>query len=91
MKTYKTVEKKVKDRIYCDTCGQCCTEYSDEYGTLEAVWGYDSKHDGKRYSIDLCEDCFFETLNFIKEKRRKILGPFNYPYNNDPLEGIQYL
>jgi hypothetical protein len=92
MKTYKTVEKKVKDRIYCDACGQCCTEdnIGDEYGTLEAVWGYGSKHDGTKYNIDLCEDCFFKVVESIKDKRRRVLGPFNYAYDKDPLNGETY-
>ena len=46
---------------------------------------------GTKYNIDLCEGCFTEVLNFIKEKRRKVLGPFNYPYNKDPLDGTEYL
>jgi hypothetical protein len=42
------------------------------------------------YDIDLCEDCFTEVLHFIKDKKRKVLGPFDYPYDHDPLNGKRY-
>jgi len=32
--------------------------------------GYGTKHDGERYEIHLCEDCFFRTLATLKEERR---------------------
>ena len=39
-------------------------------GRLQAHWGYGTKHDGERYEIHLCEDCFFRTLATLKEERR---------------------
>ena len=94
MRTWKTKTTKVVDDVSCDACGKSTTNYSDvgpDYATLESCWGYGSSNDGSKYNIDLCEECFFEVLNFIKEKRRKVLGPFKYPFNNDPLEGVEYL
>jgi hypothetical protein len=94
MRTFKEKTTKVVDDVYCDACGKSTTNYNDigpDYANLESCWGYGSSNDGSRYSIDLCESCFFEVLNFLKEKRRKVLGPFNFPYNHDPLDGIEYL
>jgi hypothetical protein len=92
MRTFKEKTIKALDDVHCDCCGKSTTNAGDpDYATLESCWGYGSTHDGTRYNIDLCESCFFEILNFIKEKRRKVLGPFNYPYDNDPLNGIEYL
>ncbi len=94
MKTWKKKTVKVIDDVNCDCCGKSTINYHDvgpDYATLESCWGYGSVNDGSKYNIDLCESCFFEVLSFIKEKRRQILGPFKYPYNNDPLEGIEYL
>ena len=94
MKTFKEKKIRTVDDIRCDVCGKSTTNFVDvgpDYATLESCWGYGSKNDGTKYSIELCETCFSEVLNFIKDKRRKILGPFNYPYENDPLDGIEYL
>lgn len=95
MKTFKEQLRRVVDDVHCDVCGKSTTNYADyigpDYGTLESCWGYGSDHDGSKYNIDLCETCFFDVINFLKEKRRKTLGPFKYPYDNDPLEGTEYL
>ena len=99
MRTFKEKITKVVDQISCDCCGQSCTKevptiepsFDHEYATIVATWGYFSDQDGTKYSVELCESCFNEVLTFLKEKRRKVSGPFNYPYDNDPLEGVQYL
>jgi hypothetical protein len=94
MRTFKEEIRKVLSDVSCDICGKSTTNninIGPDYATLESCWGYGSKNDGTKYNIELCETCFFEVLNFIKDKRRKVLGPFNYPYNKDPLEGIEYL
>lgn len=94
MKTYKKKTVKVTDKILCDCCGKDCTitepvgDY--EYAELSATWGYFSEQDGIQYDIHLCESCFNEVLGFIKNKRKRVLGPFNYPYDSDPLEGKDY-
>lgn len=89
MKTYKIVKKKVLDKTYCDICGSCCTDENcgDEYATLEALWGYSSRKDGSKYEIHLCENCFDETIQEMKNKRQSYLGCFNYPHDEDPLSG----
>lgn len=94
MKTYKKKLTKVTDKIYCDSCGQDCTvtdpvdEY--EYAELSATWGYFSNQDGLQYDIQICETCFNEVVDFLKKKRKRVLGTFNYPYQEDPLEGKSY-
>lgn len=87
MRTYKKEYREVKDKVYCDMCGLCCTDdnFGDEYANLEADWGYNSSKDGSRFNIQLCEMCFDETLEFIKNSRKEYLGPFKYPYKTDPL------
>jgi hypothetical protein len=91
MKTYKEEIRKAIDKIYCDCCGENCSKDIDhEYAELSATWGYGCKDDGMEYDIDLCEDCFAEVLYFIKDKKRKVLGPFDYPYDHDPLNGRRY-
>lgn len=93
MKTFKDKTIKVIDDVHCDACGKSTTNYINvgpDYASIESCWGYGSKNDGTKYNIELCENCFFEVLNFIKQKRKKILGPFNYPYDTDPLDGIDY-
>jgi len=94
MRTYKTEPKKVVDKILCDVCGESCTitepVVEHEYAELIATWGYFSDQDGKHFNIDLCENCFNDVLSFMKNSRKKILGPFKYPYENDPLKGTCY-
>jgi len=94
MRTFKEKTIKVVEDVRCDACDKSTTNYNDvgpDYATLESFWGYGSEKDGTKYNIELCETCFFDVINFLKEKRREVLGPFNYPYDNDPLEGTEYL
>ncbi len=82
------------DDVHCDVCGKSTTNninVGPDYATLESCWGYGSKNDGTKYHIELCETCFFEVLSFIKDKRKKVLGPLNYPYDHDPFGGVEYL
>jgi len=56
-------------------CAVCSTDtrvpgYGQQFGTLQALWGYGSKHDGERYRVHLCEPCFFQTLAYLREQRR---------------------
>ena len=88
MKTYKKKLTKVVDQILCDCCGTSCTKQCDhEYAELSATWGYCSNQDGTQYDIQICETCFNEVIDFLKKKRKRILGAFEYPYKQDPLEG----
>lgn len=56
----------------CDVCGSHTRVpgYGQQFGTLQALWGYGSKHDGERYRVHLCESCFFQTLAYLQEQRR---------------------
>jgi len=94
MKTYKKKLTKVVDKILCDSCGEDCTitepVHEHEYAELTATWGYFSNQDGMQYDIHICETCFNEVVDFLKNKRRKTLGPFKYPNSIDPLEGKTY-
>ena len=49
---------------------QCPPGYSQQFGTLQALWGCGSQHDGERYQVHLCESCFFQTLAYLREQRR---------------------
>lgn len=93
MKTFKDKTVKVLDSVDCDCCGQSTDTMNmgPSWATLEATWGYGCILDGIKYDIDLCQNCFIEVIEFIKNKRKKILGPFVYPYETDPLKGEQYL
>lgn len=95
MRSFQSKEIKVVDKIYCDMCGQSCTItepcIEHEYAKIEATWGYFSNQDGTQYDIEICESCFNQVLSFIKDKRRRNLGPFKYPYDKDPLEGQSYM
>lgn len=64
IKQLKQVE--VVTDVLCDVCNQL-TQL--EFGTLSANWGYDSKHDGEIYELQLCEKCFFYALATLKKER----------------------
>jgi len=93
MKTFgkKTVEIEYTKSLNCDMCGANCVAFDDflreNYATLQADWGYGSKYDGLKFEVHLCEDCFFYVLDFIRNERNKVLGPAEYPHENDPLYG----
>jgi len=77
--------------VSCDICGKSTTNYPDvgpDYATLESYWGYGSSNDGSKYEIHICQNCFDETLDFLKQKRKSVLGPFSHPFEPDPLEGV---
>jgi len=58
--------------IHCAVCGEATRVpgYGQQFGTLQALWGYGSKHDGERYRVHLCEPCCFQTLAYLREQRR---------------------
>lgn len=58
--------------IRCDVCGDDTRVpgYGQQFGTLQARWGYGSKHDGERYRVHLCEYCFFQALAYLRQERR---------------------
>lgn len=58
--------------VVCDVC-RCSTRLDtggNQFGTLEAHWGFGNAHDGERYELHLCEECFFQTLAYLKQERR---------------------
>lgn len=58
--------------VVCDVCRSSTRLDSGvhQFGTLQAHWGYGSAHDGQRYELHLCEECFFRTLACLKPERR---------------------
>lgn len=58
--------------IHCAVCGTDTRVpgYGQQFGTLQALWGYGSKHDGEPYRVHLCEPCFFQTLAYLRQERR---------------------
>lgn len=76
MKNYTQKLSRVLDSVVCDICGKVCTNdyYLPESATLEAHWGYASKHDGLRFNIDLCESCFFDTTQWMISKHKEYHG-----------------
>lgn len=60
--------------IICDCCGESCKKKLHpkmkefEFATLNASWGYCSDSDGKKYRIELCEDCFYDTIAHLKSR-----------------------
>jgi len=74
MKIFKETTVKKISEIYCDICGECCTEegYGTESATLSAQWGYSSKKDGESYNVDLCESCFDATISFFKKRKKEL-------------------
>jgi hypothetical protein len=58
--------------IHCAVCGTDTRVpgYGQQFGTLQALWGYGSTHDGERYRVHLCEPCFFGALSYLRQQRR---------------------
>ena len=58
--------------IHCAVCASNTRvpDYGQQFGTLEALWGDGSKHDGERYQVHLCESCFFGALAYLRQERR---------------------
>lgn len=71
----KTIE--VIDDIECDICGKTCKDHMENFenASLTAYWGYSSKKDGQQYDIDICENCFDKTLEFLTKLKGKIISP----------------
>lgn len=91
MKLYKKIQCSSLDDVSCDVCGVSCKKLIDsdnsniENASLYARWGYGSKMDGLCYEIDLCEDCFLKTIDYLKniaknELKESAFKPTEYPY-----------
>lgn len=72
MKVTEKVEVDAVTGVRCDVClsSTQAENGGPEFATLQAHWGYGSQHDGERYEVHLCEDCFFSTLAYFKQERR---------------------
>lgn len=58
--------------VHCDVCN-CSTRiqgFGEQFGVLQALWGYGSQHDGERYRVRICEVCFFQVLTYMRQERR---------------------
>jgi hypothetical protein len=64
MKIIGKVEIEAVVDVVCDVC-QFSTRVTGgglQFATLQAHWGWGTKHDGERYELHLCEGCFFRAL-----------------------------
>jgi hypothetical protein len=84
MKIFKHKQVELLDEVICDVCGESCKDQNigNEFASLCADWGYASKQDGAKYDINLCENCFEKTLQFLKSARQI------KPNGHDPLSPI---
>lgn len=72
MKITGRIEVEAVTDVRCDVC-HCSTRLRSgnlEYGSLHSHWSYGALHDGERYDVHLCENCFFATLAYLKQERR---------------------
>nr|WP_081480080.1 hypothetical protein [Pseudomonas sp. PAMC 25886] len=72
MKIIERVEIDAVTDVKCDVCRRSTRLEMDglQFATLQAHWGFGTKHDGERYELHLCENCFFRTIAYIKQERR---------------------
>jgi hypothetical protein len=72
MKIMGITEVETVIDIRCDVCSASTKVGAGglQFGTLQALWGYGTAHDGKRYELHLCESCFFQTVAYLKQERR---------------------
>lgn len=79
----KRTEKALRDvtiEITCDACGSSVVpelqkahfsnlDNFNEFGVLQASFGYGSKQDGANFHFDLCEACFDQLVDTFKRMR----------------------
>jgi len=69
MKITGRVETEVVTDVKCDIC-RLSTRVDVgglQFATLNAKWGFGTKHDGERYEFHLCEGCFFGTIAYFRQ------------------------
>lgn len=73
----KTIE--VIDDVSCDVCGKNCKDGLEniESALLTAYWGFTSKKDGQNYEIDICEECFDKTLEYLSKLKGSNINPIS--------------
>ncbi len=61
---------------FCRVCTRAISFYAGnrDYGVLHADFGYGSHLDGNRYHLNLCDDCFQSTLDFLAARARLLRG-----------------
>jgi hypothetical protein len=72
MKITGRVEIETVTDVLCDGCSSSTRVENGglQYATVQARWGYGTRHDGERYELHLCEGCFFKTIAYLKQERR---------------------
>lgn len=95
MKIFKKKLIKSVSDVLCDICGNSCTIVQDnagpDFATLEACWGYGSKYDGQKFDIDICESCFTDTIQYLKEQRHRNLNTKSSAIlEHHPFDGESY-
>jgi hypothetical protein len=91
MKVMGKHEVEVVTDILCDVCDESTSgngKHPPEHGTLQANWGYDSRHDGEAYEVHLCEQCFFEALANLQGQRRTNIIFSENGYEPNPEFGL---
>lgn len=72
MLKFDFVQTKQVVEVTCDSCGSVCVKGLcapiGEFAEFNAHWGYDSKHDGQKYNLHICENCFFDLIKNFKNK-----------------------
>lgn len=62
MRKYQRGRDKKLIEIVCNCCGRSLTLtngiLTEGVCRVETDWGYFSKKDGERHSLDLCEECY---------------------------------
>ncbi len=59
-------------------CNKCGNDIPDSVsGGYDVGFGYGSKHDGERWSFELCEDCLLELISTFKHIPK---GFYDNPY-----------
>jgi len=61
--------------ITCDMCGKDCRDsagVNNEFMSLDAHWGFATKHDTEKWSGEFCEKCSDKIFVLIKNAGGKI-------------------
>lgn len=72
MKITGGVEIETVIDVVCDACSSSTRSENGglQYASLHAHWGYGTRHDGERYELRICEDCFFKAIAYLKQELR---------------------
>jgi len=75
MKIYKKVRRSIQelDDIICDICKRTTKLERDfEYAELRADWGYETDWDTERHSVDICVNCYYQFIVWVKSQGGKV-------------------